>query len=172
MPEYKITRISNKPPRDWSFKDKKTGADVAMQTHKVIVEGEDDPIDLNRKPGNPPTVGEVLSGTIEETDFGKKFKPERKPYTPGAGFVKDTSEIRAQMAIKAAVQFYQGREDVTVLMVEEMANELYAMVDRIKAAPSPAKPKLSDDTFADGTPVPTTDDGMVDVSDDDFPPLD
>src|SRR5881396_458783 len=110
MAEFKIAKVSTAAPREWSFKDRRTGSDVPMETYKVMLEGEDDPVDINRKPGNAPAAGELLTGTIEDSDFGKKFKPERKPFTPG-GAPKDTAEIKAEWAIGQANAYLSTEKD-------------------------------------------------------------
>lgn len=167
MPEYKISKVSAGPPKAWSFKDKKTGNDIPMETYKVMLEGVDEPVDLSRKPGNLPKVDELLLGTIEPTDFGQRFKAERKPYTPGAGFSpKDQDGIKAQWAIRQAVALHnhlgsQDKDNIPNLaFIENTAQELFHMVERVKTSKLTAQA-----VFADGTPVPTSDDGMIDVSD-------
>lgn len=169
MPEYKISKVSAGPPKAWSFKDKKTGNDIPMETYKVMLEGIDEPVDLSRKPGNLPKVDELLLGTIEPTDFGQRFKAERKPYTPGAGFSpKDQDGIRAQWAIGQAQEWAKAAQesgDNGIMAnwnerVEYQAKELFHMVSRVKTSKLTAQA-----VFADGTPVPTSDDGMIDISD-------
>lgn len=160
MTQYTIAKISQIKPRSWSFADKRTGADVQMETYKVMVEGEDDPIDINRKPGNAPTVGEVLAGTLEDTDFGKKFKPERKPFTPGAG--RDQAEIKAQWAIGTAVRLLKADgSDIAQDAIERWGRTLFEMVGRVKTGTPSGYEKAKEQadkikqTFGDGSPIPT-----------------
>ncbi len=161
MSDFKVVRTSSQPPKTWSFKDKRTLADVPMETYKVMVEGEEDAIDVNRKPGNPPQVGDILSGTLEVTDFGKRFKA-----APKTGFTnfapKDQAEIKAEWAIGQAVTLEKGPDGkYTLKSIELTADALFAMVDRVKlSGAAPAKPTLAevrDDiskTFNNGEPLP------------------
>lgn len=171
MTDFKIVRIGNQPPSSWSFKDKRTQADIPMETYKVMVDGEEDPIDVSRKPGNPPHVGDILSGTLETTDFGKKFKA-----APRAGFTnftpKDQAEIKAEWAIGQAAMLEKKPDGKYMLTnIEMTATSLFAMVDRIKVATTntdkstsePAKPdagsakEVRDNiskTFNNGEPLP------------------
>lgn len=147
MVEYKITQISQKPPRTWSFKDKRTGADISMETYKVLLEGYDEAVDLNRKSGNPPKVAEMLTGTLENSDFGKRFKAERKP---GTAFTpKDQATIKAQWAIGQAISLFTTGKDVDMSNIEENATGFFLMVDRVKES----KSANTTPTFSDGSPV-------------------
>jgi hypothetical protein len=136
MADYMIARVSSKPPREWSFTDKKTGAKVDMETYNVMLEGENDPVEVNRKPGDRPAIGEVLSGRLEDTGYGKRFKRESKPYTPGAGKSyqpKDEAAIKAMWSISQAVAFLGLHPKEAVLTdVEPLARDLFGMVDRVK----------------------------------------
>lgn len=162
MAEYIISRVSSAPPREWSFDDKRTGRKIPMETYKVMFEGEEDPISVNRKPGDKPTVGEVLNGSIEENDYGKKFK--KAPNPSGKFQPKDTSEIKAEWAIGQAVTLTLSQGAVNLdKNIEDWANKLYIMVDRVKAPKADEsgyeKAKLAaqkikeKQTFSDGSPV-------------------
>lgn len=133
MADYTIVRISEKPPREWSFNDKKTGAAVAMETYKVMLKGIDEPIELNRKAGSPPTENEVLTGTIEETDFGRRFKAEKKPFAPSA--FKDNSEIKAEWAIRQSIVLFTNGKYAHFADIEKYAQDLFKMVERVKDTP-------------------------------------
>jgi hypothetical protein len=185
MADFKIVRIGSQPPRTWSFKDKKTGVDVQMETYKVMLEGEEESVDVNRKPGNAPEVGNILSGTLETTDFGKKFKP-----APKAGFAnftpKDQEAIRAQWAIGQAVSLEKKADGTYELKTIELtAGNLFAMVERVKNGGITAeKPRTEDtvsktgydkakeardnlsQTFNNGEPLP--DDEPINLNDIDF----
>lgn len=130
MSEFTITKVSAQPPRSWSFNDRRTGNAVPMVTYKVMLEGIEEPVDLNRKPGMLPAAGEVLVGALEESDFGKKFKPERKPFAPGSG--KDSKEIRAEWAIGQANAWLISEKEKNMSDVEPLAKDFFAMVDRVK----------------------------------------
>lgn len=176
MGEYKITRVSSQPPREWSFADRKTGNDVPMLTYKVMIEGQEEAVDVNRKAeGDAPKAGDVLSGTLEQTDFGYKFKPERKPFTPGG---RDTTEIRAQMSIKEANRWIANDPNSkhTMEELESTAKQIYSMVDRVKGSSSAPVTEQSGyekaksaaekikKTFSDGSPV-TDDDAPINLDD-------
>lgn len=142
MADFTIARVSSQPPREWSFTDKKTGNPVPMETYKVMFEKEEEPVDVNRKPGNPPQVGETLAGTIEDTDFGRRFKADPKPFTKGPfGGFKDQGEIKAQWAIGQAVAIAiatNTTESLGILAIENRAKELFSMVERVKTVqPTP-----------------------------------
>lgn len=133
MADYKIAKVSTKEPRSWSFADKKTGGQVQMLTYKVLLEGDDEPIDLNKKPGSPPQAGDILSGFIENTDFGRKFKPAPKQ---NPTFSRDQGSIKAQWAIGQAYskQVTPPASDKEWQEVENHATKLFAMVDRVKGS--------------------------------------
>lgn len=171
MAEYTIARVSAQAPSSWSFNDKRTGKEVQMETYKVMLKGINEPVDITRKPGNTPQVNEVLAGTIEDTDYGKKFKKDPTPL-PGRGSTytpKDTAEIKAQWAIGQSVsltdKFAKARivEDTdkknepTIKeyweSIEQNASKLFLMVERVKQ---------SKDTEAKGpdTVFPVTDEAV------------
>lgn len=131
MGTFRVIRVSASEPRTWSFRDKRTGADVPMETYKVMVEGDNDPIEINRKPGDKPQVGEVLTGRMENTEYGKRFKKEARPYTPSQG--KDEAAIKAMWSIGQAVAFLGYHpEESTITDIEPLAKDLFAMVERVK----------------------------------------
>jgi hypothetical protein len=138
MSEFKITRVSMQEPRAWKFTDKRTGEDVHMETHKVMFGGVDEPVQINRKPGNPPRTGEVLAGSIEDSEYGKKFKADPKPRPAFAP--KDTGEIKAQMAVKAAANLWSSK-DWLLGDIEKTASALFAMVERVKTGTSASVPQ-------------------------------
>lgn len=143
MAEYKIVRLSSKPPRNWSFKDKNNGADVQMETYKVMVEGEDEPVEVNKKPGNVPKVGDVLSGTLEDSEFGKKFKPDKKAFSGGGGnYVDHHEDIQIQWAIGQAIQIGMTTSDLKPSDIESQAKQLLSIVNRIKNPQTPAEDAL------------------------------
>lgn len=167
MSEYTVARVSTQAPRTWKSKF------GPMETYKVMFEGNNDAIEINRKPGNRPNVGDVLTGTIETSEFGgnvvKKFKsaPRQNPtFTP-----KDTSEIKAEWAIGQAISWLvsTGARETTVISdIEPLAKDLFRMVERIKSANSTGgyeKAKaiatqlktgnVISQTFSDGTPLPS-----------------
>lgn len=134
MADYTITRVSSKQPRSWSFVDKKTGANILMETYNVMVDGENEAVQVNRKPGDVPTVGEVLTGTLERTDYGNRFKKESKPYTPAKGYQpKDEAAIKGMWAISQAIAYLGEFESGSQITdIEPVAVDLFNMVDRVK----------------------------------------
>lgn len=140
MAEYRVSVVSQNPPRQWSFKDKTTGADVHMETHKVKLDGVEGPVEINKKPGATIAVGEVLNGTLETNDFsgeGWKFKADKK--APGGfGGGRDQPAIIAEWAIGQALQvalaFAAKPSDLKMEKVEAQAIELKAMMERVKEA--------------------------------------
>lgn len=135
MSDYTITKVSENDPRSWSFVGRE-GKRVPMETYRVMVSDREGPVEVNRKPGNRPSVGEVLTGTITEDEYGAKFKTAPKPRS--GGFSADPvrqADIKAEWAIGKVVDCL-GVEDLIV--VETKAKQLFAMVERVKAGPSPA----------------------------------
>ena len=133
MADYTISAVSSQAPEAWSFTDQRTGSQVAMETYKVKFGGMDDAIAVTRKPGNTPKVGELLSGRIEDFRGNKQFKADRKPFTSGQS--KDSNEIKAQFAIKAAIAYLtalHSPETITITDVEPLAKDFFAMVERVK----------------------------------------
>jgi len=61
-----------------------TGKFGEMFKYAVQLEGVDGAVELSQKPDTPePKAGDDLNGTIEETQYGKKFKKEQAPYKGG-----------------------------------------------------------------------------------------
>lgn len=77
--------------------------------YAVQLEGETDTVELLQKPDSPAlTVGQELDGTIEDTQYGKRFK---KTQQAGGGFggsraadPATRASIERQSALKAAVE--------------------------------------------------------------------
>lgn len=137
MSEYKISQVSQQPPRTWAFKDRRTGTEVPMETYKVRFEDVTEDVDVNRKPGNRPAVGETLTGTLEDSDFGKRFKAERKQFGGGGGPRTDSKEIQAMWSIGQAVAWINGvgmpadgSNDVADII--PIAEKIFAMVAKVK----------------------------------------
>jgi hypothetical protein len=134
------------------------------------------PVDATFK--EPPAIGAKKYGSIEEyqTKAGKtrlKFKAEQRPkegFTPSGSKSyqpRDDMAIRAQWAIGQAVSIFQTwldkgkgasfvddnnlRPSISFLQscIEPVANELFAMVDRVKDG----EPKKTTVDFDDGASV-------------------
>lgn len=131
---YTVTEVSSKPPTTWE------GRYGQMETYKVKLEGVDEPVEVNRKPGNVPKPAEALYGEIKSTEYGYKFSPEKKPWNGLSGggqkYTRDDSAIRAQWAIGQSVVLYNANNEDSLgphmNVIEAQAKELYAMVDRVK----------------------------------------
>lgn len=135
--EYTVSQVSSKEPKRWK-NDYGT-----MITYVVMLEGHQNPVQINKKEAsNAPIAGDTIYGHIESTDFGDKFKSDLRPsgsggnktsgqsssYTP-----RDDASIKAQFAIKAAIQYVIGTGgDKDISEVYTIAKEFYAMVDRVK----------------------------------------
>lgn len=151
--EYTIQQVSERPPRAWSFTNKQTNQEVKLEAYKVMLSGVPDVVEVNKPAGTKPQVGDVLTGTLEDSDFGKKFKAEKKQFTGGRGNYqpRDDASIKAQFAIKTAVQAY-GKLDIQAGVInprqlddiEALANELYVMVDRVKNYKTDSQEPLPD----------------------------
>jgi predicted Abi (CAAX) family protease len=185
--EYKVTAVSPKT-KEWSsqYGD--------MVTYYVKVDSETDAVQMNKKADSkPPQVGDELYGTITSTEYGLKFKGEKKPFNTKPAYEprEDHHEaIKAQWAIGQAVQLMlpsSAKNALSPAVLEDTAKMFFAMVDRVKssepktAAYAPATGggvakgydtfkqageavKAKQETFSDGTPVPT--DAELDATND------
>lgn len=132
MAEYKIEAVSDKT-REFESKYGK------FISYKLKLGGEDEVVELVKKWDSPaPKKGEVLTGTIDTSgEYGAKFKVERPAFGGGrSGYQpKDEAAIKAMWSIGQAIAFSATQK--TALGIEELeavATDLYAMVDRVKAA--------------------------------------
>lgn len=140
--EYTIVAVG-KTVKDWENSYGK------FRSYLVQVEGNGEPVAINKKAeSDPPVKGDKIFGKIETTEYGQKFKSQKKPFS--GGYQRDDAAIKAQWAIGQAVQLYglqlegikeAGLQDVEYL--EKQAKELFAMVDRVKSG-EPAKTPARD----------------------------
>lgn len=65
---------------------------------------------------------------------------------------KDDKAIKAMFAIKAAVELHKGKPKTTISDIEADAQELYAMVDRVKASEDAPEASLVDNEKDDVLP--------------------
>lgn len=134
MKYYTILKVSEQPPKTWE------GSFGPMETYKVMLEGVDEPVEINRKPGNVPKVAESIYGEVNSTEYGYKFKPEKKPFGKSNYQPRPDhhEEIKAQWAIGQAVTIYNATNDDQLgphmNVIEKHAKELFAMVDRVKGS--------------------------------------
>lgn len=131
MAEYKVTKVSGQEPREY------TNEYGTTYYIKVQVEGHDKPIEVGKKQKDGVKVGDVLYGTITDTQYKTdKFKSEPKPFGGNSGGfqkpVRDDSHIRAQWAIGQAMTHFAHKEEVGLDKVEKLAGALFQMVDRVK----------------------------------------
>lgn len=130
MQEYTIKQVSKQEPKRYE------GKYGVTLYHKVRFEGSDEVVEIGRKENHRPKEGDKLYGTIEDTEYGKKFKAERKPFTSSAKPMRDDSAIQAQFAIKTAVAFLEKNDKATLDTVEQYAKDIFAMIGRVKASNS------------------------------------
>lgn len=104
--EYTIEAVSEKT-KNWSSQY------GGFTTYYVKLNGEgDEAIQLNKKSDSPaPNSGDELYGEIQITEFGKKFKSQKKPFgsnarTPESQDTQDN--IARSVALKAAVDLSVG----------------------------------------------------------------
>lgn len=80
MATYTVEQVIGEP-RDWQTK-----AGKAMKSYLLKVSGEDRNVELSQYPDtDPPTVGQVIDGTLEESQNGN-FPPKLKRAKPQGGF--------------------------------------------------------------------------------------
>lgn len=137
--DYTITQVSAQAPREWG--------EGSMKTYyiKVKLEGHDRPVSIGKKAPDALHVGDTVYGTIanDPSHDEDKFKSEQKPnygastpptskpaYTP-----RDDLAIRAQWAIGKSVEL-KIAEGGDGDAIEETAQWLFAMVDRVKKGSS------------------------------------
>ncbi|HJQ07958.1 MAG TPA: hypothetical protein VJ836_00590 [Candidatus Saccharimonadales bacterium] len=138
--EYVIKSV--KKGREW-------GNDFGkFQSYALALDGVGEPVQLNKKVPvkNEPKEGDTLYGILEEKIHeGRiyyKFKVEKKPDSgysgKGSYQPRDDEAIRAQFALKLAVQAYgpnqSDDQDIYFADIETYAKHFYAMVDRVKGS--------------------------------------
>lgn len=158
MSEFKITAVSQKPPKAWS------GKFGAMETYTIKLSGDDDPIEINRKPGNVPRVGDVLNGTLESTEFGKKFKvdPNARPTSGGyhGKSPEEQSAIQRMNALTNAVSYFPqlATSSGDVLEIAELFYEWLKGTTVAKPKPPVA---YDNDNYDDGKGAPPADENGI-----------
>ena len=126
--EYTIAAVSTqKAPRQW-------GSNVAMLEYLVKFEGEDPNqiVKLSKKASEPaPTKGDKVTGHIEVNEYGFTFKKAAAQGGAGGRWQRDTKDIRAQMAVKAAAD-YCAQTGKDIEEIGPLAHKLYQLVDVVK----------------------------------------
>jgi len=181
--EYEITRVSEQEPRTY------TGDFGTTYYIKVMLKGHAKPVEIGKKSPDGLKVGDTVFGTIRPTEYPTDgFKSERKPFNASRS-PRDDMAIRAQWAIGQAIALFTSGKDNQIGDIEKNAKDFFLMVDSVKAVgQSPhkeiagpaksgyqlakeARAKLHQDptqdavdavnkVFNDGSPVPTSDDGL------------
>lgn len=143
MSDYKITQISQNAPREWKSDQPGHGTTYYI---RVRLEGHERPVEIGKKKPDALKVGDTVSGTITAApDFpADKFKAE---YAGGGGFgagnrqPKDEAAIKAMWAIGQARSAFEpirktdpDERGMYIVAIENLAKELFAMVDRVKGA--------------------------------------
>lgn len=82
-----------------------------LYKYTIQLEGESDAVELSQKPDSPePKTGDVLEGTIEDTQYGKKFKKALAPF--GGSQKSDPATQKAiirQNALTNAVNYVTAK---------------------------------------------------------------
>lgn len=121
--DYTIKAVSSEP-REWE------GAYGKMLSYHIQVEGNGEPVTLNKKPDSPaPQVGDVIYGDVVPGEFGQRFKAAKKPF---AGYQRDDKAIQAQWAIGQAREWVQYNEGHGTADIENEAKQFFGMIERIK----------------------------------------
>lgn len=148
--EYKITQISQQAPRQWD------GPNGTVYYIKIRLEGHAKAVSIGKKSPDALHVGDSVYGTITEDPMHDedKFKADQNPsYSGGSSSSKpayvprDDLAIRAQWAIGQSMTAVYDSDAGNTAMVELLAGELFAMVDRVKN-PTLAQPQVDADVAA------------------------
>lgn len=91
----------------------------AFRTYLVQVEGNGEPVSINRKADSPvPKVGEDLYGDITQGKFGQSFKSKKKPFTPNNYESPERQDsINRAVALNNAVNLYAGTKTLPVIVL-------------------------------------------------------
>lgn len=158
MAENYIVKAVGKKIKDW---DSQYGP---MRTYLIQVEGNGEPIQLNKKAESPaPKEGDELYGVIEDTEWGQKFKGSKKPFSSGGGYTRDDAAIQAQWAIGQAREWIQYLQGDSIEQIEKEAAQFFSMISRIKGTASAGSslkeqgdstPKKTDNDFFKDSDMP------------------
>lgn len=131
MAEYKIVSAVKTGEYESKF--------GTMHKYAVQFEGEADGVEISQKPTTPaPKAGDSLTGTIENTQYGKRFKKESQGNFGGGGQSRP-SETTKQTSLKAAALAFQGT-GVAASELIKTATELDTWLNA--SAPSDDKPPV------------------------------
>lgn len=102
MSEYKVINAMQTGEFEGSY------GKMVKYAVQLELDGKIDTAELNQKPDTPaPKAGDMLSGTIDDTKFGKKFKKESKPYSGGGRSNFDSDGAAWGNALTNAVAIVQ-----------------------------------------------------------------
>lgn len=77
-----------------------------MYKYSVKLSGVDTAVEINQKPDSPePKVGDIIEGTIEDTQWGKKFKKTSVGFTGSKNDPNTRKEIIRQNSLTNAVNY-------------------------------------------------------------------
>lgn len=127
---YKIKQVK-KVPKEWKNEHGN------FKTWLIQVEGNGEPIQLNKKADSPdPQEGDELYGTILETDYGQKFKSEKKPFVSKTNGY-DSKGNKHGNALKIAGEYLIKNMDYQDAEQGEFVKDLEALAKEIYAIPVP-----------------------------------
>lgn len=132
MAEYRVARVSDQTPREW---DNPKGGRIYYI--KVMLEGHDKPVAVGKRKPDALSVGQVIHGTIQpKPDFPEDgFKPDAmdQPHSASNYTPRDDAAIKAQFAIKAAIQYSATQNGIPAMDdIEGYAQMFFGMVERVK----------------------------------------
>lgn len=139
MPSYTVTEILSSRP--WPSSE-----ETKVIYYDVKVDGQDQTVNLGRKPTNPLAVGAVLDGTLERGDRGGlRFVRAQSQNGGGRGGkpVEERRSIAMQASQKVAVDVVRIAVDAglwqpqtpegVAAAVRKIAGELYGQVNEVSA---------------------------------------
>lgn len=138
MPSYTVTEVVGARP--WPSKE-----DTQTIYYDVRLQDFDGLVDVGRKPGNPVTVGTVLDGEIQPTQFAGKFKFKRSNNGYGGGGGKgrspeENAKIVRQHSQEMALRYAAIRAEKELLPNPFKLSDLKAVIDWFDADAKAAKP--------------------------------
>lgn len=153
MPEYTVQGVANTAPKEYA------NAFGITYYHRVKLVGVDKAVSIGKKAPNAIKAGDIINGSIETTAFSEDKWHGEAPAPGAGGFTgptpqastastagtgytpRDDSHIKAQWAIGQATTFYLATAKIELgtknrmEVVEALAAEYFAMVERVKNVP-------------------------------------
>lgn len=171
MPEYKVTRVSQQPPRQWQ------GPHGIVYYILVQVEGHPKPLSVGKKSPDALKVGDTIYGDIQpDPEHGEdKFKAApmgqggfQQATTGGVSTAKpayqpkDEAAIKAMWAIGQAVSLLrvEGGKVPANQAIELWADTFFEMVNRVKNG---ERPDTAPRTVVP-EPITTTDEDLMSLA--------